>query len=156
MMIDTNRHVPTPIVSTRPRLYRPRWAAIIMLPKPTIVVVELTKMALMTLADGVFCGPSAVFTNVVNPRAEVERKDDFRPTHVGRGASIGANATIVCGHTIGDYSFVAAGAVVTGDVPPHALMMGVPARRTGWVSHDGEILGPDLVCPRSGRRSRRI
>jgi predicted dehydrogenase len=108
----------------------------------------------VTLEDGVFCGPSCVFTNVNNPRAEIERKDEFRPTLVKRGATIGANATIVCGHTIGEHAFVAAGAVVTGDVPAFALMAGVPARRIGWVSHDGERLGPDLVCPRSGRRYR--
>ena len=108
----------------------------------------------VTLEDGVFCGPSAVFTNVNNPRAGVERKDEFRPTLVKRGATIGANATIVCGHTIGQYAFIAAGAVVTADVPAFALMAGVPARRIGWVSHDGERLGPDLACPRSGRRYR--
>ena len=108
----------------------------------------------VTLEDGVFCGPSCVFTNVNNPRAEIERKDDFRPTLVRRGATIGANATIVCGHTIGEHAFIAAGAVVTTDVSPFALMAGVPARRIGWVSHDGERLGSDLVCPRSGRRYR--
>ena len=108
----------------------------------------------VTLEDGVFCGPSCVFTNVNNPRAEIERKDEFRPTLVKRGATIGANATIVCGHTIGEYAFIAAGAVVTADVPAFALMAGVPARRIGWMSHDGERLGPDLVCPRSGRRYR--
>jgi UDP-2-acetamido-3-amino-2,3-dideoxy-glucuronate N-acetyltransferase len=108
----------------------------------------------VTLEDGVFCGPSCVFTNVDNPRAEVERKDDFRPTLVRRGASIGANATIVCGHTIGEYAFIAAGAVVTHDVPAFAVMAGVPARRIGWMSHAGEKLGADLVCPRSGRRYR--
>ncbi len=110
----------------------------------------------VTLDDGVFCGPSCVFTNVVNPRAEVSRKDEFRTTHVGRGASIGANATIVCGHDIGAYAFIAAGAVVTTDVAPHALMAGVPARRMGWMSHDGERLGPDLVCARSGRAYREV
>jgi UDP-2-acetamido-3-amino-2,3-dideoxy-glucuronate N-acetyltransferase len=108
----------------------------------------------VTLEDGVFCGPSCVFTNVNNPRAEIERKDEFRPTLIKRGATIGANATIVCGHTIGEHAFIAAGAVVTVDVPAFALMAGVPARRIGWVSHDGERLGPDLVCPRSGRRYR--
>jgi UDP-2-acetamido-3-amino-2,3-dideoxy-glucuronate N-acetyltransferase len=106
----------------------------------------------VTLEDGVFCGPSCVFTNVNNPRAEIERKDEFRPTLVKRGATIGANSTIVCGHTIGEYAFIAAGAVVTSDVPDFALMAGVPARRIGWMSHAGEQLGPDLVCPRSGRR----
>jgi UDP-2-acetamido-3-amino-2,3-dideoxy-glucuronate N-acetyltransferase len=97
-----------------------------------------------------------VFTNVNNPRAGIERKDEFRTTLVKRGASIGANATIVCGHTIGEYAFIAAGAVVTSDVPAFALMVGVPARRIGWMSRDGERLGPDLVCPRSGRRYREI
>ena len=106
----------------------------------------------VTLADGVFCGPSCVFTNVLTPRAEVDRKDDFRETPVGRGATIGANATVVCGHTLGEYCMIAAGAVVTSDVPAHALMAGVPARRIGWVSHAGERLGDDLVCPRDGRR----
>lgn len=97
----------------------------------------------VVLGDDVFCGPSCVFTNVVNPRADVERKDEFRLTEVGRGATIGANATIVCGHSIGEYAFVGAGAVVAADVP---------ARRIGWVSHAGERLGPELVCPRTGRR----
>jgi UDP-2-acetamido-3-amino-2,3-dideoxy-glucuronate N-acetyltransferase len=110
----------------------------------------------VTLENGVFCGPSCVFTNVNNPRAEVERKSEFRPTIVKRGASIGANATIVCGHVIGEYAFIAAGAVVTQNVPAFALMAGVPARQIGWVSHDGERLGPDLVCPRSGRRYREV
>ena len=106
----------------------------------------------VTLEDGVFCGPGAVFTNVERPRAEVDRRAEFLPTRIGRGATIGANATVVCGTTVGAYAFVAAGAVVTRDVPPHALVAGVPARRIGWVSHDGERLGDDLVCPRSGRR----
>jgi acetyltransferase-like isoleucine patch superfamily enzyme len=108
----------------------------------------------VTLEDGVFCGPSCVFTNVNNPRAEVDRKDEFRPTLVKHGATVGANATIVCGHTIGAYAFIAAGAVVTRDVPDFALMAGVPARRIGWMSHAGEKLTPDLVCPRSRRRYR--
>jgi len=106
----------------------------------------------VTLEDDVFCGPSCVFTNVLTPRAHVERKDAFAPTRVGRGATIGANATIVCGHDIGAYAMVAAGAVVTRDVPDFALVAGVPARRIGWVSRAGERLGPDLVCPRSGER----
>lgn len=104
------------------------------------------------LEDGVFCGPSCVFTNVLNPRATVERKDEFRETVVRRGATIGANATIICGNELGEYCMIAAGAVVTKAVPPHALMAGVPARRMGWVSRAGEILGVDLVCPRSGER----
>ena len=110
----------------------------------------------VSLGDGVFCGPSAVFTNVVNPRAQIERKDEFRPTRVGAGATIGANATIVCGNDIGGNAFVAAGAVVTRGVPPHALVAGVPARRIGWMSHDGHRLGDDLVCPRTGRRYREV
>jgi predicted dehydrogenase/acetyltransferase-like isoleucine patch superfamily enzyme len=104
----------------------------------------------VTLEDDVFCGPSMVFTNVTNPRAFVNRKDEFAPTLVRRGASIGANATIVCGTTIGEYAFVAAGAVVTADVAPYALMVGVPARRIGWVSREGEVLDQSLVCPRTG------
>jgi len=104
------------------------------------------------LDQDVFCGPSCVFTNVNNPRAFVSRKDEFLKTHVGRGASIGANATIVCGHSLGAYSFIAAGAVVTTDVPEFALMAGVPARRIGWMSREGEKLGPDLQCPRTGER----
>ena len=105
----------------------------------------------VTLAEGVFCGPSCVFTNVLTPRAEVDRQDEFLETPVGRGATIGANATVVCGHALGDYCMIAAGAVVTKDVPAHALMAGVPAKRIGWVSHAGERLGDDLICPREGR-----
>jgi UDP-2-acetamido-3-amino-2,3-dideoxy-glucuronate N-acetyltransferase len=104
------------------------------------------------LADEVFCGPSCVFTNVNNPRAGISRKDEFRSTPVGRGASIGANATIVCGHRLGEYCFIGAGAVVTRDVAAFALMVGNPSRRIGWMSKDGERLGPDLVCRRSGQR----
>lgn len=104
------------------------------------------------LEDGVFCGPSCVFTNVHNPRAEVERKDEFRATLVERGVSIGANATIVCGNKLGAYSLIGAGAVITKDVPPHAVMVGNPARQIGWVSHAGEKLGDDLICPREGRK----
>jgi UDP-2-acetamido-3-amino-2,3-dideoxy-glucuronate N-acetyltransferase len=106
------------------------------------------------LESGVFCGPSCVFTNVMNPRAEIERKAEFRKTLVRCGATIGANATIVCGHTLGAYCFIAAGAVVTRDVPAHALMMGSPARRVGWMSRAGARLGADLVCPLDGRRYR--
>jgi UDP-2-acetamido-3-amino-2,3-dideoxy-glucuronate N-acetyltransferase len=108
------------------------------------------------LEDDVFCGPSCVFTNVVNPRAEVSRKTEFRPTLVKRGATIGANATIVCGHNLGNYAFVAAGAVVTKDVPDFALVVGVPARRIGWMSHHGERLGDSLVCPVTKRQYREI
>jgi UDP-2-acetamido-3-amino-2,3-dideoxy-glucuronate N-acetyltransferase len=89
---------------------------------------------------------------VRTPRAFVERKDEFRPTLVKRGASIGANATIVCGIVIGEYAMIGAGAVVTADVPPHALVVGAPARFLGWVSRTGERLGDDLVCPRTGER----
>ena len=106
----------------------------------------------VTLEDGVFCGPSCVFTNVNNPRAEIERKDEFRETLVKRGATIGANATIVCGATLGEYCFIAAGAVVASDVPAHALMAGVPAKRIGWMSDAGGKLGDDLVCPIDGTR----
>jgi UDP-2-acetamido-3-amino-2,3-dideoxy-glucuronate N-acetyltransferase len=106
------------------------------------------------LEADVFCGPSCVFTNVVNPRAAVSRKAEFRKTLVKRGATIGANATILCGITIGEFAFVGAGSVVTRDVAPHALMVGSPARRTGWVSRAGEKLGADLVCPRTGERYR--
>jgi len=106
----------------------------------------------VVLEDGVFCGPSCVFTNVINPRAEIARKSEYRPTTVRRGTTIGANATIVCGHTLGEYSFIAAGAVVTSDVPAFALMAGVPARRIGWMSQAGGRLGDDLVCPISGIR----
>jgi UDP-2-acetamido-3-amino-2,3-dideoxy-glucuronate N-acetyltransferase len=104
----------------------------------------------ITLEDGVFCGPSCVFTNVYNPRSEVDRKDEFRNTYVERGVTIGANATIVCGYRLGAYSFIGAGAVVTKDVKPHALVVGNPAKQIGWVSHAGEKLGEDLICPRNG------
>ena len=106
--------------------------------------------------DGVFLGPSMVFTNVINPRAFIERKHEYRQTLVRRGASIGANATIVCGHTIGQYALVGAGAVVTHDVPDYALVTGNPARQTGWVSEHGCPLDFDekgfAVCPESGQR----
>jgi UDP-2-acetamido-3-amino-2,3-dideoxy-glucuronate N-acetyltransferase len=92
------------------------------------------------LEDDVFCGPSMVFTNVINPRSHVSRKDEYRRTLVKRGASIGANATIVCGVTLGEYAFVGAGAVVTKDVAPYAMMAGVPARRIGWMCQCGEKL----------------
>lgn len=106
----------------------------------------------VTLEDGVFCGPSCVFTNVHNPRAEIERKDEFRPTYVEKGVTIGANATIICGNRLGAYSLIGAGAVVTKDVKPHAVMVGNPAKQIGWVSHAGEKLGDDLVCSREKRR----
>ena len=102
------------------------------------------------LEDGVFCGPSCVFTNVRNPRAFVSRKEKFEPTICKRGSTIGANATIRLGVTLGEYSFVAAGAVVTKDVKPHALVAGVPATQIGWVSHAGEVLREDMVCSWSG------
>lgn len=108
------------------------------------------------LGRGVFCGPSCVFTNVNTPRAEIERKDAFLPTYVEDGVTIGANATIVCGNTLGAHSFIAAGAVVTKSTKPHAMVAGVPARQIGWVSHAGEKLGTDLVCPREGRRYKLV
>ena len=108
----------------------------------------------VTLEDDVFCGPSMVFTNVLLPRAHVSRRSEFLPTLIKRGASIGANATIVCGHTIGAYAMIGAGAVVTRDVPDFALMIGAPARRIGWVSRSGERLKADLVCPRTGENYR--
>lgn len=91
----------------------------------------------VTLEDDVFCGPSCVFTNVINPRSHVSRKAEYLPTRVGRGASIGANATVVCGVTLGESCFVAAGAVITRDVPAFALVQGVPARQTGWMCRCG-------------------
>ncbi len=94
------------------------------------------------LEDDVFCGPSMVFTNVVNPRSHVSRKHEYQRTLVKRGASIGANATVVCGATLGEYCFIGAGAVVTKDVLPYALMAGVPARRIGWMCQCGEKLAP--------------
>jgi len=110
----------------------------------------------VTLEDGVFCGPSCVFTNVVNPRSEIVRRDEFLKTVVHRGASIGANATIVCGHDLGEYCFIAAGATITKEVPAFALMAGTPARRIGWMSKAGERLGDDLICPTDGTKYRQI
>jgi len=104
------------------------------------------------LEDGVFCGPSCVFTNVHNPRAEIERKDEFRVTYVERGVTIGANATIVCGNRLGAYSLIGAGAVITKDVKPHAVMAGNPAKQIGWVSHAAEKLTDELICPREKRQ----
>lgn len=106
----------------------------------------------LTAGDDVFFGPSCVFTNVVNPRSGVERKSEFLTTEIGEGATIGANATIVCGNRIGRYAFIAAGAVVTKDVPAFALMTGVPARQTGWISRDGHRLTDALVCPETGEQ----
>lgn len=112
----------------------------------------------VVIEDDVFCGPSMVFTNVVNPRAHVARKDEYLDTVVRNGASIGANATIVCGVEIGSYAFVGAGAVVAKDVPAYALVVGVPARRIGWVSKRGIALNLPLegvgeaICPEDGSR----
>ncbi|MBL4789738.1 MAG: N-acetyltransferase [Kordiimonadaceae bacterium] len=110
----------------------------------------------VTLDEGVFCGPSMVFTNVHNPRALVERKDEYRDTRVWRGATLGANCTVVCGVTIGQFAFVGAGAVVTQDVPDFALMVGTPARQIGWMGAHGERLDLPLegnartICPHTG------
>jgi len=104
------------------------------------------------IEDNVFCGPSVVFTNVNTPRAFIERKDEYKITLIKQGVSLGANCTIVCGVTIGEYAFIGAGAVVIRDVKPHALMVGVPAVQKGWVSHAGEVLKADLICPREGRK----
>ncbi len=106
--------------------------------------------------DDVFLGPSMVFTNVINPRSAVSRKDEYKPTVLRRGCSVGANATIVCGHTLGEYCLIGAGSVVTKDVPAFALMAGNPARRIGWVSRHGEKLLFDehgqAVCPATGEK----
>jgi UDP-2-acetamido-3-amino-2,3-dideoxy-glucuronate N-acetyltransferase len=108
----------------------------------------------VTCDDDVFLGPSMVFTNVINPRSAINRRGQYQKTHVGKGASIGANATIVCGNTIGEFSFIGAGAVVTKDVPPYALVIGNPARQAGWVSEYGHRLAFDkeekATCPESG------
>ena len=109
------------------------------------------------IEDDVFCGPSMVFTNVYNPRSAVTRKDEYRPTTIKRGATLGANSTIVCGVTVGNFAFVAAGAVINRDVKPYALMAGVPARQIGWISEHGERLALPLEgvgvaqCPVTGK-----
>jgi len=114
----------------------------------------------VTLEDDVFCGPSMVFTNVHNPRSAVPRKNEYRRTLVKRGATLGANCTLVCGTTIGQWAFVGAGAVVSRDVPDHALVVGVPARRIGWMSRHGERLDlpvsgqGEAACPSTGERYR--
>ncbi len=114
----------------------------------------------VTLEDDVFCGPSMVFTNVYNPRAAVVRKAEYRPTLVKRGATLGANCTVVCGVTIGEYAFVAAGAVINRDIPAFALVAGVPAKQIGWMSRHGERLDLPLsgdgeaTCPATGERYR--
>jgi len=116
----------------------------------------------VTLEDDVFCGPSMVFTNVNNPRSAIVRKDEYQPTLVCRGATLGANCTIVCGVRIGQYAFVGAGAVVNRDVPDFALMLGVPARQAGWMSRYGEQLDlpsagqAQATCPHTGDRYRLV
>ncbi len=114
----------------------------------------------VTLEEGVFCGPSMVFTNVYNPRSLIERKSEYRDTLVRRGATLGANSTIVCGVTIHEFAFIGAGAVVNKDVPAYALMVGVPARQIGWMSEYGEQIPLPLEgngeydCPHSGQKYR--
>ncbi len=111
----------------------------------------------VTLEDDVFCGPSCVFTNVINPRSHVSRRSEYLPTLVRRGATIGANATVVCGATLGEYSFIGAGAVVRGEVPAFALMVGVPARRVGWMCQCGvrlELVAQEARCGACGARYR--
>jgi UDP-2-acetamido-3-amino-2,3-dideoxy-glucuronate N-acetyltransferase len=109
----------------------------------------------VTLEDGVFCGPSMVFTNVYNPRAEIRKMDQLRPILVKKGATIGANATIICGTTLGRYCFIGASAVVTKDVPDHALVVGNPARQTGWTCKCGEKLDNDLICTKCDKKYKK-
>jgi UDP-2-acetamido-3-amino-2,3-dideoxy-glucuronate N-acetyltransferase len=133
---------------------------------PTVVVGDGVKIQNnVSIYDGVtidahvFVGPSAVFTNVVNPRSEISRKDEYRPTRIGPGASIGANATIVCGHSVGAYAFIGAGAVVTANIPPYALVFGVPARQHGWMCRCGVQLtleGAAAYCAACGRGYRTV
>ncbi|KIC42556.1 serine acetyltransferase [Ruegeria sp. ANG-R] len=112
----------------------------------------------ITLEEGVFCGPSMVFTNVYNPRSLIERKAEYRNTLVRKGATLGANSTIVCGVTIGEYAFIGAGAVVNADIKPYALMVGVPAKQIGWMSEFGEQLdlpltgNCEVICPHTSDR----
>ncbi len=112
----------------------------------------------VTIEEGVFCGPSMVFTNVYNPRSLIERKDEYRNTLVKKGATLGANCTIVCGATIGEFAFVGAGAVVNKDVPAYALVVGVPARQIGWMSEFGEQIPLPVegqgqyICPHTGHK----
>ena len=112
----------------------------------------------VTCDDDVFLGPSMVFTNVINPRSAINRKSEYKKTHVGKGATIGANATIICGHDIGSYAFIGAGAVVTKTVKPYALVVGNPARQMGWVSEYGHRLHFDkngeAICSESGEKYR--
>lgn len=114
----------------------------------------------VTLEEGVFCGPSMVFTNVYNPRSLIERKSEYRDTLVKRGATLGANCTIVCGTTIGEFAFVGAGAIINKDVKPYALMVGVPARQVGWMSEYGEQIPlpvegkGEYTCPHTGQQYR--
>jgi UDP-2-acetamido-3-amino-2,3-dideoxy-glucuronate N-acetyltransferase len=110
----------------------------------------------VTLEDGVFCGPSMVFTNVFNPRAEIRKMSEARPTIVKKGATIGANATIICGNSIGSYAFIGAGAVVTKNVPDHALIVGNPAKQIGWACTCGERLTLDLECLSCGKKFEKI
>ena len=109
----------------------------------------------VTFEDYVFCGPSAVFTNVINPRSEIKRMSEIKPTLVKKGASFGANCTIVCGHSIGSYALIAAGAVVTKDVPDYALMIGNPARQKGWMCQCGNKLNEKYKCPQCGNKYKK-